>query len=42
MIGDTTYDIEMGRAAGVKTVGVDWGYHPAYKLGADHLVTDFN
>ena len=42
MIGDTTYDIEMGRAAGVKTVGVDWGYHPACKLGADHLVRDFN
>ena len=27
MIGDTTYDIEMGRAAGCKTVAVAWGYH---------------
>lgn len=42
MIGDTTYDIEMGRAAGVTTVGVDWGYHPAFRLNADHLVADFN
>ncbi len=29
MIGDTTYDIEMGRAAGFRTLGVSWGgYHP--------------
>jgi hypothetical protein len=28
MIGDTTYDIEMGRAAGFRTIGVSWGYHP--------------
>ncbi len=27
MIGDTTYDIEMARAAGVTSVGVTWGYH---------------
>lgn len=44
MIGDTTYDIEMGRAAGVATIGVRWGYHPAADLvaaGADRLVGDF-
>lgn len=44
MIGDTTYDIEMGRAAGVATIGVRWGYHPAEDLvaaGADRLVGDF-
>ncbi len=38
MIGDTTYDIHMGRAAGVRTIGVSWGYHPAGELaeaGAD-------
>ncbi|WP_147126921.1 HAD-IA family hydrolase [Shimia ponticola] len=29
MIGDTTYDLEMGRAAGLKTIGVTWGYHPS-------------
>lgn len=27
MIGDTTYDIEMARAAGVRSIGVAWGYH---------------
>lgn len=27
MIGDTTYDIEMARAAGVRAIGVAWGYH---------------
>lgn len=27
MIGDTSFDLEMGRAAGTKTIGVDWGYH---------------
>lgn len=44
MIGDTTYDIEMGRAAGVATIGVSWGYHPVSDLraaGAGRIVTDF-
>ncbi len=27
MVGDTTFDMEMGRAADVATVGVAWGYH---------------
>lgn len=27
MIGDTTYDIEMGGSAGVRAIGVNWGYH---------------
>ncbi len=26
-VGDTTFDIEMGKSAGVKTLGVSWGYH---------------
>lgn len=34
MVGDTTFDIEMGRAAGIATVGVRWGYHRAPALGA--------
>lgn len=35
MIGDTTFDIEMGVAAGCKTVGVTWGYHePRELIGA--------
>ena len=44
MIGDTSYDIEMGRAAGVATIGVRWGYHPAVELeaaGAHRMVSDF-
>ena len=28
MIGDTSYDMEMARAAGVAAIGVNWGYHP--------------
>ena len=32
MIGDTQYDIAMARAAGVRAVGVDWGYHTAQEL----------
>lgn len=38
MIGDTCYDIEMARAAGVRAIGVDWGYHTREELfdaGAD-------
>ena len=27
MIGDTLYDMEMARAAGVRAIGVSWGYH---------------
>ncbi|MGL5837221.1 MAG: HAD-IA family hydrolase [Sphingorhabdus sp.] len=41
MIGDTLYDIHMGRAAGCRTIGVGWGYHPLDELrgaGADHVV----
>ncbi len=44
MIGDTTFDIEMGRAAGVRTIGVSWGYHPTAALrsaGADHVIADY-
>ena len=32
MIGDTTFDIEMGVAAGCKTIGVTWGYHEPREL----------
>ena len=27
MIGDTSYDMAMARAAGVTAIGVAWGYH---------------
>lgn len=42
MIGDTTYDMEMARAAGAFAVGVAWGYHPADELLASgaHMVVD--
>ncbi len=34
MIGDTTYDMEMARAARVAAIGVGWGYHPVEDLRA--------
>jgi phosphoglycolate phosphatase len=27
MIGDTSFDMAMARAAGVTAIGVAWGYH---------------
>jgi phosphoglycolate phosphatase len=41
MIGDTSFDIDMGRAAGCATLAVGWGYHPADRLGADRVVAAF-
>ena len=38
MIGDTSFDMAMARAAGVRAVGVAWGYHDVHELsdaGAD-------
>ncbi|GAA0323564.1 HAD family hydrolase [Sphingomonas oligophenolica] len=32
MIGDTSYDMLMARAAGTSALGVAWGYHPAEEL----------
>jgi phosphoglycolate phosphatase len=43
MIGDTVYDIEMARAAGVRPIGVAWGYHAAEELfaaGAEAVAED--
>ncbi len=40
MIGDTSYDMAMARAAGVTAIGVAWGYHEAEELvaaGADFI-----
>ena len=34
MIGDTSYDMAMARAAGVRAVGVAWGYHDEATLRA--------
>jgi phosphoglycolate phosphatase len=32
VVGDTTYDIEMGHAAGARTCAVAYGNHPAARL----------
>ena len=34
VVGDTSYDIEMARAAGAGAIGVSWGYHTTDKLDA--------
>lgn len=34
MVGDTSFDMEMARAAGITGIGVGWGYHPAEALSA--------
>lgn len=44
MIGDTTFDMEMARAAGARAIGVAWGYHPVAALraaGAERIVGSF-
>ncbi|HGG04340.1 MAG TPA: HAD family hydrolase [Aliiroseovarius sp.] len=45
LIGDTTYDIDMARAAGFRTIAVSWGYHSATALtqaGADIVIDEFS
>jgi phosphoglycolate phosphatase len=32
IIGDTVYDVQMGTQAGVRALGVDWGYHDTQDL----------
>ena len=34
MIGDTRFDMEMGRAAGVHSLGVSWGFHTIDEIRA--------
>lgn len=44
LIGDTSYDIEMARNAGISSLGVAWGYHTPEELraaGAGGLVEHF-
>ncbi|WP_293450694.1 HAD-IA family hydrolase [Planktotalea sp.] len=42
MIGDTSFDMEMARAAGVHFIGVAWGYHDVARLAdADVIIDDF-
>ena len=44
MIGDTSFDMQMARAAGAHAVGVTWGYHDGAALaaaGADLVIDTF-
>jgi phosphoglycolate phosphatase len=44
MIGDTSFDMGMAKAAGLHAVGVSWGYHPVAALreaGADTIIDSF-
>ncbi len=43
IVGDTSFDMEMGRNAGIGTIGVQWGYHSDAALVpfTDHLIPDF-
>ncbi|HMN72616.1 MAG TPA: HAD-IA family hydrolase [Rhodoblastus sp.] len=44
MIGDTSFDMAMAKAAGVRAIGVSWGYHETAALeaaGADAIISDF-
>ena len=45
MVGDTSFDMGMARAAGVRTIGVSWGYHPVPALreaGAATIIDRFS
>jgi phosphoglycolate phosphatase len=45
MIGDTTYDVEMARNAGVGAIGVTWGYHRRDELedaGAHAIISAYD
>ena len=44
MVGDSTFDMLMARAAGVRPVGVSWGYHPVAAIeeaGAEAVARSF-
>ena len=40
MIGDTSFDMDMAKAAGVVGIGVSWGYHAISVLGSAHQIID--
>lgn len=40
IVGDTEFDIAMGQAAGIKAIGVRWGYHPDARLAAADVLID--
>lgn len=44
LVGDTTFDMEMARAAGAGAIGVGWGYHPQealHRAGAQKVIEEF-
>ncbi len=40
MVGDTSFDMDMARAAGMRGIGVSWGYHDAARLAAAERIID--
>lgn len=42
MVGDTSFDIDMARAAGVKSIAVSWGYHDVSDMAADAVIDSFD
>ena len=45
MVGDTSFDMAMARAAGARGIGVAWGYHPPELLeaaGAELILESFD
>ncbi|WP_029039809.1 HAD-IA family hydrolase [Cucumibacter marinus] len=44
MVGDTSFDMELARAAGGKAIGVSWGYHDRQSLidaGANLVIDNY-
>ncbi len=44
MVGDTAFDMQMARAAGVRALGVTWGFHTRKEIergGADYVAETF-
>lgn len=45
VVGDTTFDMVMAKAAGCRAVGVSWGYHDPIALknaGAEQIIDQFH
>ncbi|MFZ3138989.1 MAG: HAD-IA family hydrolase [Thermodesulfovibrionales bacterium] len=43
IVGDSNYDIEAGRTAGIKTIAVTYGYREKeYLMNADYIIDRFN
>ena len=45
ILGDTVFDVGMGRSAGIAALGVDWGYHDTPDLvaaGAESVLSDYS